>query len=119
MPQADVKSITAATGSFPALRLPAEKNAAGGNVQPEGGKLMPQKELTSPDMEMLAHKLNVASRSIGRELRFEVNMQTGRSVIQVLDRDTGEIIRQIPPENARTYVSSSGTVSLRLLDEQV
>ena len=45
-------------------------------------------------------------------------MQSGRSVIQVLDRDTGEVIRQIPPEKASLYVSESGAVAMRLLDAQ-
>ena len=72
-----------------------------------------------PDIEELARKLNVASRSIGRDLRFEVNMDSGHSVIQVLDRETGEVIRQIPPEKAQLYLSASGGVNLRLIDEQI
>jgi len=35
------------------------------------------------------------------------------------DSETGEIIRQIPPENAKTYVSDMGDVALRLYDKQV
>ena len=59
------------------------------------------------------------SQSIGRDLRFEVDIHSGKSVIQVLDRETGEIIRQIPPENAKTYVSDNGDVALRLFDRRV
>ena len=40
-----------------------------------------------------------------KDLRFKVDMNSGRSVIQVLDRDTGEIIREIPPEKASKRVS--------------
>ena len=70
-------------------------------------------------MEKLARKLNLATQSIGRDLRFQVDLEKGRSVIQVLDRETGEIIRQIPPENAKTYVSNFGDVALRLYDAVV
>ena len=34
-------------------------------------------EVEQPDMEVLARELNVATRTIGRDLRFQVNMQTG------------------------------------------
>lgn len=44
-------------------------------------------------------------------------MESGRSVIQVLDRETGEIIRQIPPEKAEVTLTSNGFVELRLYDE--
>lgn len=112
----DMKPVSVHTGTFAALKI-APEQGAGGNVQPESGKKLP--EVAEPDMEVLARELNVATRSIGRDLRFQVNMQTGHSVIQVLDRETGEIIRQIPPEKAKTYVSEQGEVALRLYDDRV
>jgi uncharacterized FlaG/YvyC family protein len=46
-------------------------------------------------------------------------MESGRSVIQVLDRETGEVIRQIPPEKAELSVAGNGAVQLRLYDEKI
>ena len=116
MSEQDIKQVSAMTGTFAAL-TPAQVRARGGNARAETGKDLPQTE--TPDLEMLAKELNVASQMIGRDLRFQVDMQSGRSVIQVLDRETGEIIRQIPPENAKTYVSEIGDVVLRLYDNMV
>ena len=76
-------------------------------------------QIEREELEALAAKLNTAIREIGRDLRFQVNMETGHSVIQVLDRETGEIIRQIPPEKATAYLSDQGGVSLRLFDSRV
>ena len=115
----DVKQISTDTGTFRTLQLKAEVAPPGGTVAPETGKEVPAQATPKPDHEALARKLNVASRSIGRDLRFEVNMESGRSVIQVLDRETGEVIRQIPPEKTSLYQSGSGDVALRLYDEQV
>lgn len=117
MSSEDMKPVSVHTGTFAALKL-APEQGAGGNVQPESGKKLPE-VAEQPDMEVLARELNVATSSIGRDLRFQVNMQTGHSVIQVLDRETGEIIRQIPPEKAKTYVSEQGEVALRLLNDRV
>ena len=116
----DVRSVSSVTGTFRQLRpvenaRPAEtggREASAGKVVPEGGK-------SEPDAKELARKLNVATQSIGRDLRFEVDMESGRSVISVLDRDTGEVIRQIPPEKADLYLSESGAVALRLVDAEV
>ena len=116
MSDKDIAQVSAATGTFAVLN-PVPEKARGGNADSESGKKLPQVE--KADLENLAKELNIASRSIGRDLRFRVDMESGRSVIQVLDRDTGEIIRQIPPENAKTYVSNSGDVALRLYDRQV
>lgn len=116
----DLKSVASVTGTF--RQLPAQ--VAGGpsktgNEAARSGNNVPVAEKPQADIEALAKKLNVASRSIGRDLRFEVNMDSGSSVIQVLDRETGEVIRQIPPEKASLYHSTSGAVALRLYDEQV
>lgn len=116
MSDRDIKQISAMTGTFTALKV-TPYEAPSGNTGSASGNKLP--EFEKQDMEGLAKKLNIASQSIGRDLRFQVDMESGRSVIQVLDTETGEIIRQIPPENAKTYVSDRGDVALRLYDRQV
>ncbi|MDH3350135.1 MAG: flagellar protein FlaG [Gammaproteobacteria bacterium] len=120
MSNEDIKSVSSVTGTFRQLRPQVGgSTATTGNEEPTPGKKLPVAEKSGPEIEALARKLNVASQSIGRDLRFEVNMDSGRSVIQVLDRETGEVIRQIPPEKASLYHSETGAVALRLYDRQV
>ena len=119
MAEQDVKPVSAATGTFVALRPQTPSEPKTGNSSPETGNSMPIPERKGPDMEELARALNLASQSIGRDLRFEVDMESGRSVIQVLDRDTGEVIRQIPPDKADIYMSGNGDVQLRLYNRHV
>ncbi len=78
---------------------------------------MPVKQ--EPDLEALTEQLNRVSIAIGRDLRFKVDMTSGNSVIQVLDRETGEIIREIPPEKARLSVAVNGEINMRLFDRSV
>jgi len=116
----DVRSISSVTGTFRQLRsVDGGRAAETGKTEAPTGKNVPAVGKSEPEVRELAKKLNVATKSIGRDLRFEVDMESGRSVIQVLDRDTGEVIRQIPPEKARLYVSESGAVALRLYDSEV
>ena len=119
MSEQDVKPVSSATGVFAAPQADFARSNATGNSEPQDGKNVPAENKKSPDMEQLAQSLNVSSRSIGRDLRFEVDMESGRSVIQVLDRDTGELIRQIPPEKTSLYLLEAGSVALRLYDDSI
>lgn len=115
MSDRDIKAASPKTGTFATLKPTAEKGTIGDSESRPGKRLPPAAD---PDLNELTNELNVSSQAIGRDLRFKVNVESGRSVIQVLDRETGEIIRQIPPEDAQTYVSDLGGVALRLyIDE--
>lgn len=116
MSEQEIKHVSSATGKFAALKASSATETAGGNVRPNAGKDAPV--AVAQDLEVLVQRLNLANQSIGRDLRFQVDLETGRSVIQVLDSNTGEIIREIPPEQARTYISNLGDVGLRLFDGQ-
>lgn len=125
MADADIKALSSATGAYAVLRPAVSRSgadAASGNQTPATGKSVPEAGNIAPpekpDLEELARKLNVASQSIGRDLRFEVDLESGRSVIQVLDRETGEVIRQIPAEKTGRLLSSDGS-ELRLVNRRV
>jgi uncharacterized FlaG/YvyC family protein len=121
MAEHHINTVTSTTGTHAVLKLkpPARMLPQVGNMLAESGKNVPLAAERKPDLEALARELNLASRSIGRDLRFEVDMESGRSVIQVLDRETGEVIRQIPPEKAELSVAGNGAVQLRLYDEKI
>ena len=91
----------------------------GGKVTTGAGNQLPQESFEAPDLPRLAQELNAVNRSLGRDLRFQVDLNLGYAVIQVLDSETGEIIRQIPQEKAAVSVSGNGGLEMRLLDEVV
>jgi len=115
----DIKAVSSATGTFAVLRPKVQADEPTGKSSPLNGNDVPAAKEKAPDMEELAKVLNLASQSIGRDLRFKVDMESGHSVIQVLDRDTGEVIRQIPPEKADLYTSGNGELQLRLINNHV
>ena len=100
------------------------QSAASGNTEPGGkpgpvsGKALPETS-EKADLEAVVEKLNLASQSIGRDLHFEVNLDSGRSVILVMDRETGEVIREIPPEKVTPCLEANGSLLLRLFDEVI
>lgn len=114
-------NISSVTGTFKSLGGRANAPVANaGNTQSASGNALPNNPAApKPDMVKIAKALNAAPSTIGRNLRFKVDLDRGTAVIQVLDRDTGEIIRQIPPEKVETYLEREGALALRLYDETV
>ncbi|WP_457671131.1 flagellar protein FlaG [Thiolapillus sp.] len=72
-----------------------------GEELPEIGKTLPpekEQKLTQEKVSEAVGKLNEYVQTIRRELKFSIDEKSGRTVITVLDSQTKEIIRQIPPE---------------------
>ncbi len=49
-------------------------------------------------LEDVVSDLNKLVRELHRELRFSVDKDSGDTVIKVIDRETDEVVRQIPSE---------------------
>jgi len=82
---------------------------ANGTRLPEPGKVLPGRATQGPrqdgapdlqqaDVETAVRNLNEYAQRMNRELHFNVDKDSGRTVIRVIDPDSGEVIRQIPPE---------------------
>ena len=79
-------------------------NAARQNVAVEDGKSLPPEEAVQakPDREELQEavaQLNQHIQQIQRDLLFSVDDSSGRTVVQVVNSETDEIVRQIPSED--------------------
>jgi flagellar protein FlaG len=89
-----VESVSA---QRPQVGPPAVVEAKPQDAEPSPGK----KEEEKPDVKLLQQVLDVAQehfqvRDIG--LQFTVHEQTGRVKVTVLDKETGETIREVPPQ---------------------
>jgi flagellar protein FlaG len=113
------RAIPTGNHSIPANRsVPAPAGAkASGNASPTDGNVLPAVEQV--EIELLVQELNTTAQSIGRDLRFQFDLDSRRSVLQVLDRETGEVIRQIPPEKITTYINENGNLAINLVDDIV
>ena len=58
-------------------------------------------------------------QSLQRNLEFSVDESTGTTVVKVVARDSGEVIRQIPSETALELAKSLQDVNSLLFDEKV
>jgi len=56
---------------------------------------------------------------MNRSLQFQVDEDSGRDVIKVLDKDTGDIIKQYPSEEVLNLVSKLSETAGLLIDHTV
>ena len=55
---------------------------------------------------------------VRRELQFSVDEDSGRTIITVIDSDSGKIIRQIPPEEILEIARSVANGGFNLIDSR-
>jgi len=65
------------------------------------------------DINILVHQ--VAATKVS----FYVDEETGRSVVRVLNKETGEVIRQVPPEELLTLVARMRQLSGLIFSQEV
>ena len=64
----------------------------------ENVKLYEQKTLSREKLSESIQQLNDQLQKFNRDLQFVADEGTGKRVVKVIDSNTGEVIRQIPPE---------------------
>jgi uncharacterized FlaG/YvyC family protein len=76
----------------------------GDNQQDVSGTKQEQSRLVD-DMRQTAEKANAYMNQADTHLQFTVDNQTGHVVISVINSDTNQVIRQIPPEALSRFAS--------------
>ncbi len=79
------------------LKSPTAPPKAGGRTVAAGGEAVPAQS-PPPSLSEAVSNLNDYVQQLNRTLQFSVDETSGRTIIKVMDADTREVIRQIPPE---------------------
>jgi flagellar protein FlaG len=84
----------------------SETAAAERQAIADSGKLLPgalqdekQAEERRRELQNAIRKVSGYVQNITRELNFSVDEQLGKTVVRVIDENTGDVIRQIPSED--------------------
>ena len=78
-----------------------------------------QQPLEREQLEKMAQQLQEFMGEMNRSLQFQVDEDSGRDVIKVLDKDTGDIIKQYPSEEVLNLVSKLSETAGLLIDHTV
>jgi len=71
-------------------------------VEPSVKRIVPQPEINGANLA----------------LQFAVDTQTGQRIVQVIDKETGELIRQVPPEELLNVMHALRALKGLLLSTQ-
>ena len=75
--------------------------------------------LDREQLEQMAQQLQDFMGEMNRSLQFKVDEDSGRDVIKVLDKDSGEVIKQYPSEEVLSLVSKLSKSAGILIDQTV
>ena len=101
-------------GSFP-------KDASGASQRvpeksPEGGE---GEGLSEAQLLNLVEKMNTIMEALAVEARFSIHEATHTVMVTLVNRETGEVIRQIPPEKLLDMVARFRELAGLFVDEVV
>ncbi len=89
-----------------------------GRPPPEGAQPTQGAAVGRQELSELAEELSELAQVVRRELDFSVDEDSGRTVIRVVDSETGKLVRQIPPEEVLTLVARFRECQAGLVEEQ-
>jgi flagellar protein FlaG len=78
----------------------------------------PVRPIEVPKIESVTKQIDSFLRSIGRTINFRVDPASGEMVVSVLDANTGEVIRQVPGEEALQLAQRIEDGLSAILDER-
>ncbi|ASM53184.1 flagellar protein FlaG [Pseudoalteromonas nigrifaciens] len=78
-----------------------------------------QQPLEHEQLEKVAQQLQDFMGEMNRSLQFQVDEDSGRDVIKVLDKATGDVIKQYPSEEVLSLVSKLSETAGLLIDQTV
>ena len=81
-----------------------QNNTVRGDVQ-KVEKESSDREYWRQHFDELLEKLNMITKVSRVEFRREVHQATGEIMVSILDSDTGEMLRQIPPERVLDMIA--------------
>ena len=71
-----------------------------------------------PKIESVTRQIDSYLRSINRSLQFRLDQATGQMVVSICDAETGEVIRQVPGEEALRIAQRIEDQLSTMLDEK-
>jgi flagellar protein FlaG len=109
-----ISAVGAARGSAPATSSAGRSETAPAQTERASVGRLPQQTI-----EEVAQRIDSYLRSVGRSIEFSIDADSGRTVIMVRDKETGELIRQIPNEEALRLAEMAADETIVLVNETV
>ena len=98
--------------------LPLRRAAANGEREHDGGARPPERaQAQDHSLERAVATLNEWIRHVNKQLRFVIHEERERVMVRVVEAETQEVIREIPPERVLDTIARIKESIGLLLDE--
>lgn len=99
----------------------AQTKVSGGRVQAEHiaakESSVPDPKLTRANIEQILDTLNSAAKTVNERVSFSFHEETQRVIMKVMDSDTNEVVREIPPKEMIRFLEKMHEFIGMLVDE--
>ena len=89
----EVKPTVSPQGTAQVTSIRAAQSSGSSQVVPPASSTV-----SKEDVEEAVSQMKDFAQVMSRQLQFDVDDNSGRTVVRVVDRDSGEVIRQIPSD---------------------
>lgn len=97
---------------------PQAKPSAPAELPEVAVKKVAEEQASTAQLQTAMEGINKALRQSGKSLEFSVDENSRRQVVKVVDTETGDVIRQFPPEEMLAISRSIDSVQQGLLIKQ-
>lgn len=97
----------------------AQRVGSGKSLPLEAAQERHREPPSEAEVEHAVELFTQHAASIGRDLLFEIDDESGQTVIKVIDPETEELVRQIPSEEAVARARSRGVEGMNLIDDSI
>ncbi|MBO5238292.1 MAG: flagellar protein FlaG [Lachnospiraceae bacterium] len=119
-----VQSVTAVAENYAKVAKPTEGSNANNNNENQNPQEqmyndgVPIQEVSKEKVESALRDINTKIRPTHTECQFSYHEETKRISIKVLDQESGEVIREIPPEKTLDMIAKTLELAGILVDEK-
>lgn len=108
-----VSDLSTGLGTATAADLPGRPSG-----QTEAAPDMQQAEVNRAELERAVEQMTRTARIFHTNLEFSTHEETGRILVRVIDNDTGQVVREIPPQKLLDAAASIQQALGLLFDER-
>ena len=112
----DAKSLKLISGGNASELESAGKR---GNADTISSPLTQQKDVSNSTEQAVEKLEKTISEIKHNKLEFSIHEETGRTVVKIVDQDTGKVIKQLPPEELLDLAAKLEEMSGVLFDKKI
>jgi flagellar protein FlaG len=92
------RRVDVAKAAIPQQEVAQVSSIQAANASGSARSAQPVSSVSTDEVKAAVEQMKDFAQVMSRQLQFDVDDDSGRTVVRVLDKDSGDVIRQIPSE---------------------